>query len=279
MLVSQILTNRFHLKRPVLLAYAFALLALISPINSFAATEHNDPIKVCAVPQLYQALNYLQKHSKIQFTPSFATANELYAKLSNAPLNNTKSLCDIVLSSDERLPISLIRSQKALGSSMYPFAIVPLVLWSADHKLLSGHDPRLLMEQKRIKSLAIASSNLTPVGFASNQVIKRSDFNISRIKDKVYKSDHEYQVYSMVLNGNVQCGFISKPLIATISNKVPGSYYQVPRSWHSDIQYYVVLLEQSKNNTKAQSFMKYLTRDPKVHSILSSFGFEAITPD
>lgn len=263
----------------MLLALAIGYLSLVLPLNAHASSYDNNGVKVCAVPQLYQALNYLKEHSSIEFTPYFATSNELYARIANAPHNDTTSVCDIVLSSDERLPISLIRSQKALGSSMYPFARAPLVLWSANSKLLSGHDPRILIEKRQIKSLAIASASLTPVGFASHQIIKRNDFKTSIIKDKLFKSDHEYQVYSMVLNGNVQCGFISKPLIVTINNKTPGSYYEVPRSWHSDIQYYVVLMEQSKNNNQAQKFIKYLTKDNQVHEQLKGFGFESIITD
>ena len=268
------LKGKFYLKCALC---CLTLSALSLPLN--AQAQNNNPIKVCAVPQLYQALNFLQDHSKVKFEPHFATANELYAQISNAPNNDTTLLCDVVLSSDERLPISLIRSQKAVGSSMYPFARSPLVLWSADPKLLNGHDPRLLIERKKITSFAIASANLTPVGFASNQVVKRNDFKISLIKDRVYKSDHEYQVYSMVANGNVQCGLISKPLIASINNKTPGSYYQVPRSWHSDIQYYVVLLEQSKNNALAQQFIRYLISNQQAHEYLKGFGFENITPE
>lgn len=83
----------------------------------------------------------------------------------------------------------------------------------------------------------------------------------------------------MVANGNVQCGLISKPLIASINNKTPGSYYQVPRSWHSDIQYYVVLLEQSKNNALAQQFIRYLISNQQAHDYLKGFGFENITPE
>ena len=258
------------------LALTFTL--SISSVTS-AAQAQEQSIKVCAVPQLYQALSYLNKHSPVPYTTVFATANELYAQIANASINDTISLCDVVLSSDERLPISLIRSQKALGNSLQPFTRAPLVWWSADKNLFKGHDPHWCLNKQTIKSLAIASPRLTPVGFATAQVLKRSDLKTQYLKDKTYRSDQEYQVYSMVASGNVHSGIISKPLIASVSSPIAGSYYQIPRTWHSDIQYYVLLLNTSKDNQQAHKFMNYLVHDTKAQQVLSDCGFAPLTPD
>ena len=112
--------------------------------NLKASTEHdkNAPIKVCAVPQLYAALSTLQGKTKIDFEPRFATNNELYALLSNTNTEQLPQLCDLLLSADERLPISLVRTNRALASSLVPFTRAPLVLWSADgSSLLSAMPP------------------------------------------------------------------------------------------------------------------------------------------
>lgn len=250
------------------------LMLLIAP--SFAQAAE---LKVCAVPQLYQAVNYLKDHAPVKFEPVFGTANELYARIANAPGNNTRRVCDVLLSSDERLPISLIRSQKALGSSMKAFARAPLVLWSADPTLFKGHDPHALFAQQKIKSLAIADSSLTPVGYASRQAVRTSGFNTSYLKDKTYRSEHEYQVYSMVSSGNVQAGFVTLPLITSIKHRIPGSFYIVPRSRHSDIQYYGVLLMQSSKLRAAQLLLTYIIDDPRAHRVFTTFGFAPIAPE
>lgn len=253
-------------------------------LASAESAQHpqNQVIKVCAVPQLYQAVNMMQNVSKVRFEASFATGTELYAMIANAPENNTVAICDVILSSDERLPISLIRAQRAVGSSMIPFARTPLVFWSRDPNLFTtakGHDPSSLLKSQQIKSIAIAAPELTPVGFATSQLLKKDEFNTSYLKDKTYKSDHEYQVYSMVSNGNVQAGIISKPLVAQITRELNGSFYEVPRAMHSDIQYYAVLLEQSKSNLNARIFIGLLQKDPKIHEILNITGFSSITPE
>lgn len=255
----------------------------VSPADAMHAQHpQNEVVKVCAVPQLYQAVNMMHNVSKVKFEPTFATATELYAMIANAPENNTVAICDVVLSSDERLPISLIRAQRAVGSSMIPFARAPLVFWSRNPRIFNtskGHDPQSLLKAQQIKSIAIAAPELTPVGFATSQIFKKNEFNASYLKDKTYKSDHEYQVYSMVSNGNVQVGVISKPLVAQITRELNGSYYEVPRTMHSDIQYYAVIMEQSKTNLKARNFISALQKDAKIHEILNITGFSSITPE
>lgn len=259
------------------------LLLAATPSSALAADNQplpqNEVIKVCAVPQMYQAINLMQNVSKIKFEPTFATANELYAMVANAKDNNTIAVCDVLLSSDERLPISLIRSQRAVGSSMVPFAIAPLVFWSRDPDLFSGknNSPQNLLRKQQIKSLALSTPNLTPVGFATAQLIKNPSFNTAYLKDKTYKSEHEYKVYSMVSNGNVQVGIITKPLVAQITRELNGSYYEVPRNLHSDIQYYAVLMEQSKTNNKAKAFIGSLVKDKRIQEVLHITGFSPIT--
>lgn len=247
-------------------------------LKASSEQDKNAPIKVCAVPQLYAALSTLQGKTKIDFVPRFATNNELYALLSNTNTEQLPQLCDLLLSADERLPISLVRTNRALASSLVPFTRAPLVLWSADPELLSGHDPRTLLNKRQIKSIAIAQRELTPVGYATNQVIK-NHLDLSSLRNQTYKASHEYQVYSMVSSGNVSCGFISMPLIVDTKQQIQGSYWLVPRRMHSDIQYYGVLLSPSVTNKDAQEFLRYLVEEPEAQKHFSQFGFSSIKSD
>ena len=239
------------------------------------AQTHNKVLNVCAVPQLYSALQALSSKSRYPFMPRVATASEIYALLANTDNSKLPQLCDLVLSSDERLPISLVRSQKALASSLVPFARVPLVLWSANPTLLQGHDPRDLLRSGAITSIAVANPKLSPVGFASAQVLKEplAVSGSRALREHLYRADHEYQVYSMVANANVDCGLISKPLLVASGAPIQGSYWEVPRRYHPDIQYYGVLLSPSVANKLAQDFLRYLVEDEDVHRFFSDYGF------
>lgn len=229
------------------------------------------PLKVCAVPQLYSALSTLQGHTSIAFTPRFATNNELYALLSNTASTKLPQLCDVLLAADERLPISLIRMQKAVATTMQPFARAPLILWARHPQLLQGTDPQTLIENHAIKSIALAQSKLTPVGFATEQVLTQLD--ITPIKEHTYKANHEYQVYSMVNSGNVDCGVISYPLIINEQRQTTGSAWPIPRNYYPDIRYYGIVLTPSSLNHAAPKFLHMLASDPKVQNHLQSFGF------
>lgn len=253
------------------------LTAIAAALNSAPAKKQKanskepTPLKVCAVPQLYAALSTLQSRSAIAFTPRFATNNELYALLSNTANQKLPQLCDVLLAADERLPISLIRMQKAVASTMQPFTRAPLILWTRHPQLLKGSDPQALITNHNIKSIALAQSQLTPVGFATEQVLQQ--FDISQIKEHTYKANHEYQVYSMVSSGNVDCGIVSYPLIINDQRQTTGSAWLIPRNYYPDIRYYGIVLTPSSTKAPALKFLHMLANDRKVQNHLQAYGF------
>lgn len=307
-------------------------------------------LKVCAVPQLYLALEHLHGVLPHDFTARYDTPNALTERLMAAA--DTTSECDLLLSSDERLPITLIRAKKGLGSAMLPFTRAPLVLWSADPALFAGNplgskptsdapvdttcampedilaerpqhapDPwdeptptttkspesmtqaewdryvntillsaahsdtneelYQALKQVKLSSLAYADAHLTPVGYATRQVMTDSRKIKKLLHQKRYEYEHEYQIYEHVRSGKVQCGFVTKPLVVASAHPstVRGSYLTIPRRVHADIQYYVLLMEQSKNKVEAQDLMRSLRHDAKVQAILNHYGFAPLAPE
>lgn len=243
-----------------------AILMLASSSLAFCAE-----LKVCAVPQLYNALNAIKKESSVAFKPFFATSSDLYAQISNSSAN--AGVCDIVLSSDEKLPIRLIRSQKADGSSLKPFARVPLVMWSQDPKLFNSTNGTSLLSAGKIKSLAVAKADLSPVGYATKKVLASRQISTSALKDHIYRAEQEYQVYSMVTSGNVQAGIVTKPLVESGSSVKNGSYWEIPRSLYPDIQYYVVVMQSASSNPNASKIVNELLNSDKLKLTLQKYGF------
>ena len=71
--------------------------------------------------------------------------------------------------------------------------------------------------------------------------------------------------------GNVQTGFITKPLIMR-DGKTTGSYWFVPHEYYDPIKYYII-------NTNSTSFrtskvFNYLLTDNNVHQFFLKAGFE-----
>lgn len=331
-----------------------------------------DTLKICAVPQLYLALEHLHGVLPYDFEARYNTPGTWEEQLSASA--DTTQECDLLLSSDERLPITLIRAKKGLGSAMLPFTRAPLVLWSADPALLAGqrlsaapsdapdrpagsrHDRRFelcptlaevergslaaagaalardpwdepqgdpwdevqpqsepsaapltqaqrdqrvnaillrtaqedpsaelaqTLEKLELKSLAYANAHLTPVGYASRQVRYAAPQVTAHLPHAQYQFEHEYLVYEEVRTGAVQCGLVSKPLVvsSTHPSTVVGSYLTIPRRVHADVQYYVLLMEQSKDKPEAIAVLRSLRESAQVQAILQRYGFAPLAPD
>lgn len=347
-----------------------------------------DTLKICAVPQLYLALEHLHGVLPYDFEARYNTPGTWEEQLSASA--DTTQECDLLLSSDERLPITLIRAKKGLGSAMLPFTRAPLVLWSADPALFAGQrlsaapsdapdrpagsrharqfepcptlaevengsfaaagaalardpwdepprdpwdepqrdpwdepqgdpwdevqpqsepsaapltqaqrdqrvnaillrtaqeDPSAelaqTLAQLELKSLAYANAHLTPVGYASRQVRYAAPQVTAHLPHAQYQFEHEYLVYEEVRTGAVQCGLVSKPLVvsSTHSSTVVGSYLTIPRRVHADVQYYVLLMEQSKDKPEAIAVLRSLRESAQVQAILQRYGFAPLAPD
>ncbi len=260
-----LLKHRFFKKVAAVLMAAAAFTAMGS---AFA-----DPaLKICAVPQLYDSLELIREHSPVPVATFAGTSSELYAKISNKELS-----CDVLLSSDERLPITLIRASIADAASLQPFTRAPVILWSYDPQYFKeGFE---VIAKKPIGSLSVPDERLTPPGFAATEILSSKDFPLNYPEGMIFKGRHEYQVYAMLKEGSVECGFITKPLIAAKSIEEKGSFIEIPRDLHSDIFYYAVVLSSSDNKDEAASFISWLRHDTKAAQILKSMGFAGINPD
>ena len=237
-------------------------LILILSLLSLQAVAQ--PLKVCAVPQTYSALEAIATIAPIDFKASYATATDIYAKIANH-----EEKCDLVIAYDEKLPALLIRSGKAQINKR-ALVRAPLILWSADPTLLDK--TAAAVSAKRLKSIALADPRLTPVGFATHSIVSKNNFPTDYLIGHIYRANHEYQVYAMVSSGNVQCGFLSKPLIVK-DGKAQGSYWQVPRENYQDLTYYAIPLKDSKNLRDVETLIKFLAEDTRALNYFIQAGF------
>lgn len=230
-------------------------------------------LKVCAVPQLYNVLERLKLSSPISFETTIKTGSELYADL----VNTDEHHCDVLLSSDERLPLKLANTGKLDANNMKAFAKVKLLLWSPNPRLISQGTAEKLFTTKRLQSIALAKAELTPVGFASNEVLRHHKLKARFLKDHTYRAINEYQVYAMVNEGHVEAGFVTTPLIFTLTRQLNGSYWVVPEDYYPTIQYYATIMDGDQVPfAKAQQFIEFLTTDPKTIHLLEALGFFAL---
>ena len=227
----------------------------------------DDKINVCATSQMYNALSAIAA-ARDDMNTYFASGTDLYAQISN---NDRK--CNILISSDEKLPIQLIRSNRAEAASMLPLVRAPLVLWSKNPRLFNNGSTKAISD-RQLESLAIAKTELTPVGFATHQIVSKSAFPTNYIKNKLFRAEHEYEVYSMVDSENVQAGFVSKPLVTSRNRMANGSYWVVPKDYHADILYYITIVDKAENTDKIVDLYKFLKENKSALESYEIFGFE-----
>ena len=190
----------------------------------FASPLQASEVKVCAVPQVYGALEALHEISPVDYSTRYGTANDILSWITNA-----QEHCDLVISSDEKLPILLIRAQKAQPASLHSFIRAPLLLWSADPRVLDSS--LKVIREKKLKSLCVPRAELTPVGFATKMILAKKEFPTSYLEGKIYRTDQEYQCFSLIKSATVQSGFITKPLVISATSSLTIETLPVALIW------------------------------------------------
>ncbi len=241
-------------------------------ILSLLTVQAQAKVSVCAVPQLYSALEALHSQTQVEYEVKYAVSQDLYAGLVNRQFS-----CDVIFSDEEKLPILLSRAKFTDPYSLKVWMRAPLVLWSKDPGVVPSSYAEV--SQAQFKSLAIADASLTPTGFAAQQIFAHKLPELkARLKYHLYKVEHEYLVYSLVKEGLVQCGFISKPLALCEQGRSPfGSYWEVPRELGQDLLYYVILSGAASRTDEITSFYNFILNNKEVDRVLSQAGFANLT--
>ncbi|MGN0915956.1 MAG: molybdate ABC transporter substrate-binding protein [Succinivibrio sp.] len=226
-----------------------------------------DGLRVCSVPQAYSALENIKDYSPVKFEAYYAPSEDLLSRITNQ-----KDYCQLVISDDERLPVVMLRTGKTKATNIRHLVKARLILWSKDPALFAENIDAVT--KKKLKSLAIPKASLTPVGFAASEITERKSFPTDYLKHHIYRADHEYQAFALVDSGNVQAGFITRPLIYTNGIQM-GSYWNIPEDYYSPIYYCVTLLG-NESNVDALKLYNFLNLDAKVIDSFRQAGFDSL---
>lgn len=244
------------------------LAALALSLCAFAAQAGEVQVAVAAnftAPmQDIAALFAKETGHKAELT--FGSTGKFYAQISHgAPF-------DVFLSADDKTAGRLVSDGKAVGTSLVPYALGSLVLWSPDAGMVDAEGK--VLATGSFAHLAVANPKLAPYGAAAMQTLDKLGLAES-LQPKLVMGENIGQTYQFVHTGNAQLGFVALSQVMKDGKITKGSAWRVPAEMHARIRQDAVVLEHGKDNPAAVALMEFLRSDA-AHAVISSYGYGII---
>lgn len=190
------------------------------------------------------------------------STGSLYAQIVNgAPY-------DVFIAADARRPALLATSGLGVVQSQITVALGQLVLWTADRDLIDGRDLSLLQDD-RIRFLAIANPDLAPYGEAARQALVAMNL-WERWASRLVYGENVAQAYAMVATGNAEFGLIARSQVSGRDGR--SDYLLVPQVLYEPIHQDAILLERGVGNAAAIALLEFLST-AEARAIIRGFGY------
>ena len=193
-----------------------------------------------------------------------ASTGKLYAQIKQgAPF-------DILLAADSLRPELLEKEGIGISGSRFTYAVGELALWSPDNKLFLRNDLKVL-NQKKIRYLAIANPKTAPYGKAAKQVLRKKGF-WDQLQAKLVRGENISQTFQFLVTGNADIGFIALSQLRKNQKEFKGYSWTIPSEWHDPIRQQAILLKRAKKNKTALEFLNFIQSN-RVQKIIESYGY------
>ena len=197
---------------------------------------------------------------------SFGSTAKFYAQISHgAPF-------EVFLSADDKTAARLVSDGKAVGTSLIPYALGSLVLWSPTEGMVDSQGK--VLATGSFAHLAIANPKLAPYGVAAMQTLHKLGL-ADKVQSKIVMGENIGQTYQFVHTGNAQLGFVALSQVMKDGKISKGSAWRVPAEMHTPIRQDAVVLERGKDNPAAAALMQYLKSDA-ARAVIQSYGYGII---
>lgn len=242
----------------LLLAGMFAVPALARPLLVAAASD----LGYC-IDELVSA--YRKTAPEAEPKVSLGASGNFFAQIRNgAPF-------EVFLSADMDYPRQLAKLGAADGSTLVPYAIGRIALWSLDPQLDPNRGLAALVGDERVKRFAIANPVTAPYGRAAKAALVR-DGLWDKVQNKLVIGENIAQTAQFVQTGNAQAGIISFATLHSTKLKGVGRYALVPTKDLAPIEQGAIVTKAGAANPHAAGFIRFLG-SPEARAILSRNGF------
>jgi molybdate transport system substrate-binding protein len=243
---------------PFLAALIFFRLPLAAETVTIAAASD----LVFCLEQLHA--RFTQTHPSVALKVSLGSSGNFYAQIRNgAPF-------DVFLSADLDYPFELIKAGAAVESSLTPYAIGRIVLWTKRAEL-DLSDGLAALAHSSVKRIAIANPANAPYGRAAREALQSAQLWDS-LQPKLVLGENISQTAQFVDTGNADAGILALSLALSPKLKVAGRYVEIPESTHAPLEQGAVLTTRGSANAAARAYLAFL-RSAEARAVFDEFGF------
>lgn len=240
-------------------ALLFTLLAL--PGHAAA------PLRVAAAANLQQVftealLPAFTKKTGITVTPTYGATKVLALQVENgAPI-------DVFVGADTETVQKLANDKLVIASTVQPYAIGRLVVWSRRD---AAHHPQTLADlaNPAYAHIAYANPKTAPYGLAAEQAFARAGLTAT-VTPRLVQAGNIGQALQFAQSGNADVALTALSLV--IQDKTD-PYFIVPDTLHAPITQSLGLVRTTTQTTQALQFIRFLTsRDAA--KLWKKYGYE-----
>jgi molybdate transport system substrate-binding protein len=196
---------------------------------------------------------------------SLGSSGNFYSQIKNgAPF-------DLYFSADIGYPKKLEEAGLTVPGSLYRYAVGRIVLWTGAASGLDVTKGLNVLQESKIKKIAIANPKHAPYGRAA--VAAMEHFKVyNHVREKLVFGENISQAAQFIESGACEIGIIALSLALAPVMKSAGTYWEVPASAHPPLEQGAVILQSSSHQGAARQFLEFV-KGTQGQEIMRRYGF------
>lgn len=229
-----------------------------------------EPVAIAAASDLVFCLEALhgefrRTHPGVTLRLSTGSSGNFFAQIKQgAPY-------DVFLSADLRYPRELITAGLAEATSLTPYAIGRLVVWTTRPEP-DVTDLGAVVRHSVVRKFAIANPAHAPYGRAAREALE-SRGAWAAAAPKIVLGENIAQTAQFIQTGNAEAGIIALSLVLAPNLKSVGRWSLIPAELHAPLEQGAVLTKRGSARPEALRYLEFL-RSKEARAVFERFGFQ-----
>jgi len=177
---------------------------------------------------------------------------------------------EIFMSADLEYPRQLVAAGLAEKTSLTPYAIGRIALWTLDSALDISTGLGMLTNPA-VRRIAIANPGHAPYGRAARAALEH-DAVWEAVRAKLIMGENISQTAQFVQSGNAEVGIVALSLLKSPKLANAGRYYLIPLDSFPRMEQGAVITNKGGANPVAREYIQFLRSDA-ARAIFDKYGF------